>query len=164
TGILFRSDPQSGESNCGQFSATKDRTQPADFDQTMLAQAGAATAPIVRLPFEGVYNGTYASDQLPTTKFKLQLWLQQEHKTAAGEIVQTDIHGLLTVFPSDSSGTLPCTCELRGFYGNTSRAIQLTSRGWEPRIPSIPLMTGLQGKFDPNGGGGAAQISGSMMQ
>jgi hypothetical protein len=163
TGVLFRSDPQSGESNGGQFSATKDRTQPPDLDQTMVAQAGATTVPVVRLPFEGVYNGTYASDRLPTTKFKLQLWLQQEHKTAAGEIVQTDIAGLLTVFPSDSSGTLPCTCELRGFYGNTSMAIQLTSRGWEPRIPSIPLMTGLQGKFDPNGGG-AAQISGGMMQ
>ena len=35
-GALTRTDPQSGESNCGRFSATKDRTQPADLDQTML--------------------------------------------------------------------------------------------------------------------------------
>jgi len=163
TGVLFRMDPESGERNCGQFSGTKDRTQPADLDQTMVAQAGATAAPVVRLPFEGVYNGTYASKDSPATKFKLMLWLQQEHKSGA-EIIQTDIAGLLTVFPSDESGVLPCTCVLRGFYGDKSRVIQLTGRrGWEPRIPSIPLMSGLEGKFDPNGGG-AAQISGGMMQ
>ena len=96
------------------------------------------------------------------------LWLEHQGKTADGKVVRTDIGGLLTIFPSDDSGTLPCVCELKGFYGDTSRIIQLTSRGWEPRIPSIPLMTGLEGKFDSGGGGaggaGGAQISGAMTQ
>jgi hypothetical protein len=165
-GLLTGSHPEGGDFSIGQVSATKDGTQPADLDQAMLAQADAATAPpapVVRRPFEGVYNGTYATDQAPTTKFKLMLWLEHESVTAAGKVVGTNIAGLLTVFPSDDSGTLPCVCELKGFYGDTSRFIQLTSRGWEPRMSNIPLMTGLEGKFDP-GGSGVAQISGAMTE
>jgi hypothetical protein len=163
-GSLTRSDPQSGESNCGPFSATKDRTQPADLDQTMLAQVDAATAPaapVVHPVFEGVYNGTYTSKVSPATKFKLMLWLEHEGKTAEGKVIKTDIGGLLTIFPTDGSGTMPCTGELKGFYGDTSRVIQLASRGWEPRMPGVSVMAGLNGKFDP--GGGAAEISGYMI-
>ncbi|HEX3355522.1 MAG TPA: hypothetical protein VHS31_00975, partial [Tepidisphaeraceae bacterium] len=85
---------------------------------------------------------------------------KQENKTAAGATVNSNIAGLLTVFLPDGSDTKAYTCELAGFYipnGN----LQLMAKKWETPPPSN--MAGLQGKFDPDGGGhGVAQISGYM--
>src|SRR5207248_1675899 len=44
-GMLIQTVPGSGESYVARFTATKDRTQPADLDQTLVAQADATTAP-----------------------------------------------------------------------------------------------------------------------
>src|ERR1017187_1642533 len=62
-GSLTGSRPGSGEFICSRFNATKDRTESADLDKVMAAQASAgstaaaAVAPVVRSSFDGVYNG-----------------------------------------------------------------------------------------------------------
>ena len=161
-GSLTGSDPESGnEFTCGRITATKDRVASADLDKVMLAQASATTAPpapVVRRPFEGVYNGAYGG-QRGTNKFKLRLWVQQENKTADGKLVNTVIGGLLTVFATDASGTMPYTSEVKGFYINGN--VQLTTTSWDPPPSGVFLLAGLQGKFDPGAGGNAApRISG----
>ncbi len=167
-GSLTGFTPESGEFNCGWLNATKDRTESADLDKAMLAQASgestsAPPAPVVRPVFEGVYNGTYADGAAPATKFKLTLWLQREDRTAAGQLVNTEVAGLLAVFVPEGSGLMPYTAELKGFYGGANRILQVTSGRWEPPPSGVFLVAGLQGQFDPDAAGNdGRQLSGYM--
>jgi hypothetical protein len=171
-GSLTGSNTGSGEFNCGWVSATKDRTESADLDKVMAAQAGAgstaaaAPAQVVRSSFDGVYNGAYTSKQGPT-KFKLTLWTQQENRTAAGVLVNSNPAGVLTFYLSEGSSTNAYTCELTGFYipahDNQPDRIQLSRTKWETQPPRDLLFEGgMQGVFDPAGGNGAGQFSGYM--
>ena len=165
-GSMTGSNPGSGEFHIGWISATIDRAQSADLDKAMLSQgSGTSTAvpvaPVVHPSFEGVYNGTYADKKGPI-KFKLTLWLQRENRAAAGQLVSSDIGGLLTLYLPDASGSTAYTSVLKGFYAATSRALQVTSGRWEPPAPVGLRMAGLQGQFDPDGGNNATQISGFM--
>ncbi len=160
-GSLTGSNPGSGEFNCGWVSATKDRTESADLDKVMAAQASAgstaaaAVAPVVRSSFDGVYNGAYTGKQGPT-RFKLALWT-----------VNSNPAGVLTFYLSEGSGTNAYTCELTGFYiptnGTWPDRIQLRRTKWETQPPRALLFeAGMQGVFDPAGGNGAGQFSGYM--
>jgi len=150
------------------FAAVRDKAESADLDKVMAAQASAAiagsttapAAPAARLGYEGVYNGTYTSKQGPT-KFKLTLWMQQENRTLEGELLNTNIAGLLTLYLSEGSGTKTYTSVLKGIY-TSSQNLQLTSGRWEPPLTGNFRMAGLQGRFDPHSGSDAKQISGYM--
>ena len=168
-GSLTGSNPGGGEFHDGWVSATKDRTEPADLDKVMAAQASAgstaaaAVAPVVRSGFDGVYNGTYTGKQGPT-KFKLTLWTQRENRTAGGQLLNTEIGGLITLYLPDGSGSTAYTSVLKGgVYIGTSRTLQVTSGRWEPPAPVELRMAGLRGRFEPDGGNDVRQISGYML-
>ena len=160
------SGPVHGQASVG-FGAVRDKAESADLDKVMAAQASVAiavsttapAAPVVRRSYEGVYNGTYTAKQGPT-KFKLTVWMQQENRNGEYNLVNTEVAGLLTLYVSEGSGTKAYTSELTGIY-TLSQNLQLTTRRWEAPPPTN--MSGLQGKFDADGGGhGVAQISGYM--
>ncbi len=171
TGFL----PGVGESTFAQFNATKDRTESADLDKVMAAQvsagssATAAAPPVVRSSFDGVYNGTYTyTSQHGPTKFKLTLWTQ-ENRATDGQLVNTTPAGVLTFYLSEGSGTNAYTCELTGFYvpahDTQPDRIQLRRTKWETQPPrDLLFVTVMQGVFDPHGGNGAGQFSGSGFQ
>src|SRR6185436_13852 len=132
--------------------------------KAMAAQASdainpAPAAPVARPSFEGVYNGSYTGKQGPT-KFKLKLWMQKENRTLSGQVVSSDIAGVLTLNVPEGSETKAYTCELTGIF-NPKGNLQLTVKRWEAPPPNN--VGGLQGKFDPDGGGhGVGQLSGYM--
>jgi hypothetical protein len=167
-GSLTGSDPASGEFNCGWISARRDNAQSADLAKVMAAQASAVSttapaAPVVRREFEGVYNGSYVGRDGLTTKLKLTLWLQREVRTAGGQLVHTELAGLLTAFASEGSGTMPYTSEIKGFYIDGNRTVQALAVRWEPPPSGVFLARQLMGKFDPNGGAsGTPQIAGYL--
>jgi hypothetical protein len=169
-GSLTGFRPEGGEFICSRFNATKDRTESADLDKVMAAQASAgstaaaAVAPVVRSSFDGVYNGTFADKQGPI-RFKLTLWTKQENRGAGGVLINSTPAGVLTFYLSEGSGTNAYTCELTGFYlptnGFQPDRIQLLRTKWETKPPRGLLFGGLDGAvFDPHGGNGAGQISG----
>jgi hypothetical protein len=160
------SGPVHGQASVG-FAAVRDKAESADLDKVMMAQASAAiavsttapAAPVVRLSYEGVFNGTYTAKQGPT-KFKLTLWMQHENRTLEGELLNTNIAGLLTLYLSEGSGTKAYTSVLTGIY-TLSQNLQVTSGRWEPPLTGNFRMAGLQGRFNP-GGNDSSQISGYM--
>ena len=168
-GSMTGTRPGSGEFHVGWISGKLDRAESADLDKIMLAQgSGATTAvpptpPLVRQSFEGVYNGTYTGKQGPT-KFKLTVWTQQENRTTDGQLVNTQIAGLLTLYLPDGSSSTAYTSVLKGIYtvGNGSGNLQVTSGRWEPPLTGNFRMAGLQGRFNPAGGNDSSQISGYM--
>jgi hypothetical protein len=142
------------------FSAERDKAASADLDKAMAAQASEAinpapAAPEARPPFEGIYNGSIAAKQ-GSTKFKLTLWMVKESRAISGEITNTDIAGVLTLNVPQGSETKAFTCEMTGMI-NPRGNLQLVVKRWETPPPGN--IGGLQGKFDPNGGG---QISGYL--
>ncbi|HSZ59321.1 MAG TPA: hypothetical protein VK797_27005, partial [Tepidisphaeraceae bacterium] len=165
-GSMTGSNPGSGEFHVAWISGKLDRAESADLDKIMLAQgSGTTTAvppapPLVRQSFEGVYNGTYAGKQGPT-KFKLTVWTQRENRTAGGQLVNTEVAGLLTLYLPDGSNSTAYTSMLKGVY-TLSQYLQLTSGRWEPSPTGNFRMAGLQGRFDPVGGNEVRQISGYM--
>jgi len=165
-GSMTGSRPGSGEFHVAWISGKMDRAESADLDKVMTAQAGGATtavpaaAPLVRQSFEGVYNGNYAGKQGPT-KFKLTVWTQRENRTAGGQLVNTEVAGLLTLYLPEGSGTKAYTSVLKGIY-TLSQNLQVTSGRWEPPLTGNFRMAGLQGRFDPAGGNDVRQISGYM--
>ncbi|HSU67949.1 MAG TPA: hypothetical protein VLJ39_13825 [Tepidisphaeraceae bacterium] len=161
------SGPVSGHASVA-FAALRDKAESADLDKVMAAQASAAgavsttapAAPVVRRSYEGVYNGTYTGKQGPT-KFKLTLWMQQENRTLEGELLNTNIGGLLTLYLPEGSGTKAYTSELTGIY-TLSQILQVTSGRWEPPLPGNFRVAGFEGRFDPDGGNACRQISGYL--
>jgi hypothetical protein len=158
--------PVSGGRGGVAFSAARDKTaSAADLDKAMEAQASGAAnsapaAPEARPAFEGVYNGTVAGKQGTTTKFKLTLSMVKENRAISGDIVNTDIAGVLALDLPGGSGTKTYTGELAGMI-NPQRNLQLTIKRWEARPPIN--IGGLNGKFDPDGGGhGVGQITGYL--
>jgi hypothetical protein len=161
-----------GGSGREQLSATRDRTESADLDKVMAAQASAGSsavpaAAVVRSSFDGVYNGTVTGKEGPT-KFKLTLWTQSESRGTGGELVSSNIAGLLTLNLPEGSDTKAYTCELRGIYTLSQNAysqnFQLNIKRWEAPPPSNITGSGLAFKFDPDGGGhGVGQISGRTL-
>ncbi len=112
------------------------------------AQPAQAAKPI---SITGVYNGTYAGEQGPI-KFKLSL-TQQDNGTLAGEF---------TLYVAEGSATNAYTCDLRGQYVRANRRVQLVRGKWKTPPPGGIDMPGMNGVFDPDGGNGAGQISGTL--
>jgi hypothetical protein len=111
------------------------------------AQPVQAAKPI---SINGVYNGSYAGEQEPT-KFKLSI-TQQDNGTLAG---------VFTLYRPDGSDTKAYTCDLTGFL-HANGTFLLASGKWETPPPSGFEMKAVNGRFDPAGGNGAGQISGTI--
>ena len=169
-GSMTGTRPGSGEFHVAWISGKLDRAESADLDKIMLAQGSAARTtrrcplprPAVRQIFDGVYNGTYSGKHGPCI-FKLTVWTQRENRATDGQLVNTEVAGLLTLYLPEGSGTKAYTSELTGIY-TLSQNLQLISKRWDADLPSNFHMAGLQGRFDPDGGVNkpARQISGNM--
>jgi hypothetical protein len=99
-----------------------------------------------------VYNGSYTSDQGPTT-FKLTL-TQQDNGT---------LTGVFTFNLPEGSGTNAYTCNLSGRYIAANRMFQLRRGKWETVPPRNVSMMGMSGTFDPDGEQGAGKILGNLL-
>ena len=157
-GSFTGSHPESGEFHDGWVSAKKDRTESADLDKVMAAQASAgstAAPPSPRSfdPASMAFTTAPITGKQGPTKFKLTLWTQRENRTAAGQLVNTEIGGLLTLY-------LPGRFRLRCRTPLSSRGIYIGDKSNSPTdkrtmgtAPHPALrMAGLRGRFDPGGG------------
>src|SRR6185295_3019042 len=116
-----------------------------------LFTASAPAQPSADTSIDGVYNGSYASDQ-GSTRFKLTL-----ARHANGTLA-----GVFTLYVPEGSDTNAYTCAVTGRYIAANRMVQLTRGKWESPPPSEVNFQGMNGQFDPNGGDGAGEISGQM--
>jgi hypothetical protein len=146
------------------FSAERDKAASADLDKAMAAQATGAlhpapAAPEARPAFEGIYNGTVAAKQ-GAMKFKLTLVLKKENRALDGKVANNEVAGMLTLNMPDGAGTKAYNAELAGML-NPQNNFHLTATRWE--VPPPGNIGGLQGKFEPDGGGkGVGKISGYL--
>jgi len=102
-------------------------------------------------PIVGVYHGSYAGDEGPIN-FKLSI-TRQNNGTLAG---------VFTLYLTEGTDTKAYICDFSGpRRGN--RTFQLIRGKWENLPPSgAEIAAGMNGSFDPAGGNGAGQISGTM--
>ncbi len=142
------------------FDATRDKTESADLDKVMDAQASAATAvrttapaaaPVARLhSIEGVYNGTFELSQGPPIKFKLIIT-----QTGGGKLA-----GVATVYLPANSGEKAYTYSVDGVNDPAHHLFELYARDWNTAPPKDFEKTGFNGTFAADVAHNAARIFG----
>ena len=169
-GSLTGVAPGAGEINCGWLNATRDKTQSANLDSIMAAQASPASvvstnvpaapvagaAPVARLSsINGVYNGTYTSGQESPTKFKLTIM----------QLRQGALGGTFTVYLTSNSVTQAYTYSMHGQRTTEDirdHRFQLDPGDWDTVPPANFEKRVIQGRFTPNVPQNTATLSGVM--